>query len=359
MARNRRRSNGGGGGTGIVMGAPRDPRKTGGSSSRRRPGHGRGALEQRTPRESGRERVFEIQRARILAATVEVVREHGASEASVARIVARAGISRRTFYELYADREECLLAAFDHAVATAAATVVPAYAAQATWREGVRAGLTALLGFLDAEPGLGGLLVVDALGGGPNTLARRTRVLDTLIETVDRGRTEGKVGRERPPLTAEGAVGAVLSVIHSRMLQHSHAPLGELINPLMSMIVMPYFGTTASRRELHRPVAPAHPPARPRRDPLEDLDMRLTYRTMRVLVAIAGHPGISNRQVAQHAEIADQGQMSKLLSRLEHLGLAHNSGHGAVRGEPNAWTLTAKGHEVQQALGTESGGERT
>jgi AcrR family transcriptional regulator/DNA-binding MarR family transcriptional regulator len=308
------------------------------------------------PNGLGRTRVADIQRARILSAVVEVVRELGASEASVARTVARAGVSRRTFYELFSDREDCFLAAFDHALATAGACVLPAYESQSSWRERIRAGVIALLAFLDAEPGLGGVLVVDALGAGPAALTRRAQVIDVLIAAVDHGRDEGKGGRgsPAPPLTAEGVVGAVLSVIHTRMLQRSRRPLGELVNPLMGMIVMPYLGPAAARRELDRPVPRAHRPARPRRDPLKDLDMRLTYRTVRVLIAIAAHPGISNRQVAQHADIADQGQMSKLLTRLEHLGLIRNHGHGAARGEPNAWTLTPHGREVQQALHTES-----
>jgi len=310
------------------------------------------------PNGLGRTRVADIQRARILAATVEVVRELGASEASVARTVARAGVSRRTFYELFSDREDCFLAAFDHALAMAAASILPAYESQSSWRERVRAGLAALLAFLDAEPGLGGVLVVDALGAGPAALTRRAQIIDHLIAAVDHGRDEVKGGRESlaAPLTAEGIVGAVLSVIHARMLQRSRTPLSELVNPLMSMIVMPYLGPAAARRELDRPVPRPHRPARPRRDPLKDLDMRLTYRTVRVLTAIAAHPGLSNRQVAQHADIADQGQMSKLLTRLEHLGLILNHGHGAAKGEPNAWTLTPHGREVQQALRTESGG---
>ncbi len=274
----------------------------------------------------------------------------------MARVVARAGVSRRTFYELFEDREDCFLAAFDHAVAMAAACVAPAYESQDSWRQRVRAGLAALLGFLDDEPCLGGVLVVDALGGGPVVLARRAQALDVLIEIVDRGRGERRAAQEpsTTPLTAEGVVGAVLAVIHSRMLARSHRPLGELLNPLMSMIVMPYLGAAAARRELARPVARPHRSPRERHDPLKDLDMRLTYRTVRVLSAIASHPGISNRQAAQHADITDQGQTSKLLTRLEHLGLIHNTGHGSARGEPNAWTLTPKGHQVQEAIRTES-----
>jgi AcrR family transcriptional regulator len=303
------------------------------------------------PNGLGRERVAEIQRARIISAAVEVTRERGASEATVARVVARAGMSRRTFYELFEDREDCFLAAFDYAVAKAAATVIPAYQAQGAWREQIRAGLTALLGFLDDEPGLGALVVVDALGAGPQALKRRARVLETLIQVVDEGRIEGKVGQERPPLTAEGVVGAVFSVIHARMLEQT--PLAELVNPLMSVIVMPYFGANAARRELHRPVAKTRRAPRPRQDPLKDLDMRLTYRTVCVLMAIAADPGVSNRQVAERAGIIDQGQMSRLLTRLDNLGLIDNTGQGHAHGEPNAWTLTPKGQEVEQAIKTE------
>jgi len=78
--------------------------------------------------------------------------------------------------------------------------------------------------------------------------------------------------------------------------------------------------------------------------------MRLTYRTVRVLMAVAAHPGSSNRVVADAAEVSDQGQMSKLLARLDGLGLIENTGGGAVRGEHNAWTLTDKGWQVQGAF---------
>jgi hypothetical protein len=78
--------------------------------------------------------------------------------------------------------------------------------------------------------------------------------------------------------------------------------------------------------------------------------MRLTYRTVRVLLAIAADPGTSNRQVGAGAGIDDQGQISKLLARLEKLGLVYNSGAGQVRGAPNAWLLTKKGIEVERLV---------
>jgi AcrR family transcriptional regulator len=298
----------------------------------------------------------------MLGAMVEVVGERGAPGASVAHIVDRAGISRRTFYEHFEDREDCFLAAFDYALARARETVVPAYTAGGAWRERVRAGLSALLAFFDEQPGLGALLVIDALGAGPRALARRTELLDALIAVVDGGRSEVRVGQEPPPLAADGVVGAVFNVLHARMLerrlgsgQAASAPLLALVNPFMSMMVMPYLGTAAARRELERPVPAPRAVREPSGDPLRDLGMRLTYRTVRVLVAVAAEPGASNRRIADAAGVTDQGQISKLLTRLEHLGLIANDGDGPAKGEPNAWTLTAKGIQVEQAIASETG----
>jgi DNA-binding MarR family transcriptional regulator len=69
-----------------------------------------------------------------------------------------------------------------------------------------------------------------------------------------------------------------------------------------------------------------------------------------VLEAIAELPGVSNRLVAEHAGISDQGQVSKLLARLEGLGLLVNSGEGHAKGEPNAWRLTSLGERVTRHL---------
>ena len=135
----------------------------------------------------------------------------------------------------------------------------------------------------------------------------------------------------------------------------THGLLG-LTNPLMGMIVTPYRGAAAARRELERPAPRVTRPtvARSHPNPLRDLEMRLTYRTVRALLAIGENPGASNRRVAEHAGVGDQGQISKLLARLEHLGLIENVGAGPAKGEPNAWSLTAKGAEVERAIRSES-----
>jgi AcrR family transcriptional regulator len=334
--------------------------------------------------------VSEVQRARILGAMVRVVAEQGVAATTVSRVVKRAGVSRRTFYELFAGCEDCFLAVFEETVERASKIAREASSASAVsdrassaWRERIRAGLGALLVFFEEEPALGRLLVVDALGAGLKVLERRALVLETLAEIVDRGRGEAKGRRGRVsspsltssslPLTAEGTVGAVLAVTHARMTQPDDPrPLPELLNPLMGMIVLPYLGQAAAARELAGPVpkgsrrqasaASGRTAAGARngrrrgsapRDPLEGLDMRLTYRTLMVLAVIAAEPGASNRRVGEGAGIHDQGQISKLLGRLSKLGLIHNSGAGQPKGERNAWTLTGRGQEVQRALDTD------
>jgi AcrR family transcriptional regulator len=296
--------------------------------------------------------VGELQRARILAAMIELVRERGVGNVTVAHIVGRSGVSRRTFYDLFEDREDCFLAAFDHAVARIAARVVLAYAdSGGGWRVRIRAGLGALLGFIDEEPAAGALCVVDALAGGPRVLERRAVVLAALVGVVHEGALEAKSARRQQRLVAEGVVGAVLAVVYGRLLARDPQPLVKLLNALMAMVVLPYLGSAAAERELATEVPRARKRARSGpADPLRDLDMRLTYRTVRVLLAVAEQPSASSRQVADASGVADQGQMSKLLWRLEHLGLIANEVADPGRGEPNAWTLTSRGHEVERAI---------
>ncbi len=297
-----------------------------------------------------RERVAEIQRARMLGAMVDLTRERGAERVTVAHVVARAGVSRRTFYELFDDREACLLAALDEALRRVEAAVVPAYKRERGWSARVGAGLTAMLECFDADPASAALCVVDSLAAGPEALERRAHVVDALVGAVDRGRREPAAPAGLNRVTAEGVVGAVLGVLYTRLREPSPKPLMPLRGQLMSMIVLPYLGPQAAAAELARRAPRARQKVRAQEDPLKRLDMRLTYRTMRVLAAVAAQPGLNNRQIARDAGVADQGQMSKLLARLEGLGLIANNGESQVRGEPNMWRLTRRGEELEQAI---------
>jgi AcrR family transcriptional regulator len=301
-----------------------------------------------------RGQVTEIQRSRMLAAAVEAVEEVGYARMTVAQVIGRARVSRKTFYDVFSDREDCFLAAFDQALGQAKTLASEAYEGESNWRDGVRSALAGLLVFMDEEPGLAKLCVVEALGAGERVLERRAQTLEELATVIDQGRSVTNATREPPEVTAEGVVGAIFAVLHTRLLEGGKQPFTDLLGSLMSMIVLPYLGTRAAGRELSRPpleVARAsRPPASARRrDPLEGLNMRLTYRTVRVLMVIAEHPGASNREIAEGSGIVDQGQISKLLTRLARLKLVENLGEGQEKGASNAWHLTPRGAQVERA----------
>jgi predicted transcriptional regulator len=153
-------------------------------------------------------------------------------------------------------------------------------------------------------------------------------------------------------------VGGALAIVYARLLANKHQePLTSLLGELMSLIVLPYRGLAAAGRERDRalPVLSktgkhATRDTRGVFDLLRDIPMRLTYRTARVLDGVATHPGASNRVIGEAADICDPGQISKLLSRLERLGLVSNDGDGQAKGEPNAWTLTPTGRQVTDSI---------
>ncbi|MFZ1155136.1 MAG: TetR/AcrR family transcriptional regulator [Solirubrobacteraceae bacterium] len=319
--------------------------------SRRTPLNGIARDGEEAARELGRERVIEIQRARLIAALFEVSAERGAGNVAVAHVVERAGVSRRTFYELFADREECFLAGFDDAIARASQHLLDVYDHKARWAERTRTALLATLEFLEVERGAAQLLIVGSLGAGTRAIERRQGVLAQIATVVDEGRGETKAGAKLAPLTAEGVVGGVLSVLHTRLLEDSEGSLLDLTGPLMSMIVLPYLGPATARKELTRPAPRRQLASRANTgDPLRDVGMRLTYRTVRVLMTVAAKPGASNREVGIGAGIEDQGQISKLLARLQRLELIQNTRPAPARGAPNAWGLTERGWNVQHAI---------
>jgi AcrR family transcriptional regulator len=305
-----------------------------------------------------RERLAEIQRARLLAAAVGVVDELGCAGATVAHITRRARVSRRTFYELFPDRDSCLAALIRDVATRLQCELEAAQLGDLQWRERMRAGLWVVLCFFDREPALARVCVVHSAGGARRLLECRQELLVRLARLVDQGREQaGAKAAGCSPLTAEGVVGAALAIAQGRLLRRERGPLAGLLAELMGIVVLPYLGAGVARRERERPLPPAQVVERSLtvgvsgvagEDPLRGVPMRLTYRTARVLEGVSAFPGASNRQLAGFAGIGDQGQVSKLLARLERLGLLTNAAHG--KGEPNAWQLTATGREVARGI---------
>jgi DNA-binding MarR family transcriptional regulator len=209
---------------------------------------------------------------------------------------------------------------------------------------------------MEEEPGLARLWILEALGAGNRVLERRAEALEQFASVIHQGRFAANGVHQPPDVTALGVVGGVFAVLHTRLLKGTDGAPSDLLNPLMSMIVLPYLGPRAAGRELKRAPLPAPrstPSSQPSTtDPLDGLKMRLTYRTVRVLMAIAVHPGLSNRAVAEASGALDEGQISKLLHRLARLNLVENQGGGQEKGLANAWHLTPQGARLEHASRT-------
>lgn len=299
-----------------------------------------------------------LQRARLLDATVGLVVEVGVRGLTVRRVTARAGMSSKTFYDLFSDRGECLLAAFEQSVERIADVVVPVYEGESGWVESVRGGLGVLLELLDGDPVLARFVFVEALACGPLVLERRARLLEDLA-----GLIEAHAGREAgvvpgSSLMAEGLIGAVCGVIHARLLEEDRGPLVGLLGGLMAMIVLPYRGADAAAEQLQISPADSRPAPADRsrvNGPAARTSVigrfRPTVRTFTVLSSIGEHPGLNNREISRLAGVTDQGQISRLLWRLEDQGLVENTG-GHAQGTPKAWSLTTRGTQALQQAGS-------
>ncbi|HEY1687453.1 MAG TPA: TetR/AcrR family transcriptional regulator [Solirubrobacteraceae bacterium] len=321
------------------------------SSARRNGGHGGRRTED----------ILLLQRARLLGAAVGLLAERGYEATSIAAICTRAGVSRKTYYEIFENREACLAAILTDAEERVLATLEQADVAGAPWRERMRGGLWILLCLADSEPALARACLIESQRGGGAVSAARQRIVRRLTHALEQGRSQSLRGDTVGALTAEAMVGAVAAVLCAR-LADGHAGVRELHGELMSMIVLPYLGAAAARRELSRsqPQLPGIGVARQGRhadgrDPLAGLPIRLTYRTARVLRAAAElsaqAAGASNREIAESAGVGDLGQMSKLLARLERHGLLVNAaGEHRGRGEANSWSLTSAGRKLARDI---------
>ncbi len=303
------------------------------------------------------EYINEAHRLRIVWATAVLACERGLESITVSGIIGRARVSRQSFYRVFRTRDDCLAAVLEEAVAHATARVGAAYDARDRWVDRVRAALLTLLELFDEQPELAELCVQTAVCAPRATLVYRKEILDTLTAVLDEGREEPSALPATSPLAAEAAIGGAFAVLHRRLLLGQRQALVELLNPLMAVIVLPYLGAGAAADEMKRP-APQAVACVPRggvRQPLKGLNIRLTYRTMRVLTTIAAQADLSNIEVSQRAGITDQGQISKLLARLSSLGLIENTEAGRPSNAHNAWRLTPRGIQVEWMFGREGG----
>jgi AcrR family transcriptional regulator len=201
----------------------------------------------------------EEQRERLLEGMLIAVGEEGYEAASVRSVLDRAGLYRQAFYDNFADKDECYLAAFDFGVERVAERLAAA-GSEGDWRSRMRAGLGEFLAFCEDEPALARALVVEVHVPGGEALQRRAATLRRIAAFVDTAREElGAAAEEVPAITSEGIVAGIHAVIYSRLAtppeDGGEPEFRALLPELMHLAVLPYFGNEAAAAEMQRQIA--------------------------------------------------------------------------------------------------------
>jgi AcrR family transcriptional regulator len=183
------------------------------------------------------------QRERLLDAIANVVAAKGYAATRVADITEYAGVSRKTFYEQFTDKEDCFLAAYDAIVALLMERMAKGLAAVAddSWEVQVSALLGEFLRFLAAEPAFAKMCIVEVLGSGPRGLAKRDAVIEAFFPVVDQiPRSQAGSERWLSPLTPQFVTGGILEVVYAAIRRGETATLPDLEEDLTRLAFRAY-----------------------------------------------------------------------------------------------------------------------
>ncbi|HYI99617.1 MAG TPA: TetR/AcrR family transcriptional regulator [Thermoleophilaceae bacterium] len=196
--------------------------------------------------------MVDSQRERVLAAMRELVAGRGFQDVPVAEVIRRAGVSRKTFYELYASKEECFVALYDQELERLLFPTLQAFQGTESWVDRLRTALGVLLGALAADPAAARLCFVEVLSAGPKALARRNGAMAKLDPLFDRANVSTAVGSTRPRAVTAGAVGYLSEVLNREIAAGRTTELPELRAELMYTLTLPFVGPHNAGKELAR-----------------------------------------------------------------------------------------------------------
>ena len=193
-----------------------------------------------------------VQRERLIVAMLKAASELGYRGTNVQDVIDRAGVSRPTFYEHFANKEDCFLAAFDTSAERLKDKMALAFERGGdVWRDRLRFGMETLLRFASSEPDTARTLIVEARAGSAAAVRRRVELLDDLAQCLDsQARELLPLGRSFSPVTATGIVGGIEALLYARLCKGEHGELEALLPSLMYFVVLPYEGHEAAGEEL-------------------------------------------------------------------------------------------------------------
>jgi AcrR family transcriptional regulator len=190
-----------------------------------------------------KESVPASQRARMLDAVTRAVADKGYSRVTVGDVVAIAGVSRRTFYEQFKDKESCFLAAYETGTQALIGNMVAASLSvdsDAHWREVLQVAIDTYVGTLADDPEFARTFLVDILGAGPEAVELRRRVFEQFVQQYvilsrRAARQEPHLG-EVPEIYLRALVGGIAELIQQHLLADDAETLTDLAPVLVQLV---------------------------------------------------------------------------------------------------------------------------
>jgi AcrR family transcriptional regulator len=195
-----------------------------------------------------REFIAQNQRERIITALVDTVAERGYNATTVAHITKAASVSRRTFYEHFADKEACFLAAYEMVADHIRDSMQVAAEAFEEWPQKVRAALGTMLSFLAGEPDLARVCMIEPVAAGGEIAAKHRASMQGFVEILKAGRPEHSGERPLPEATEATLVGGIVSLIVREINAGRTEQLEDLLPDLVELTLAPYLGGEEASR---------------------------------------------------------------------------------------------------------------
>ena len=189
-------------------------------------------------------------RERLLEAMLEAAGELGYERARVQDALERAGVARATFYAHFADKEDCFAQAYGEAAEWLYERLVGVAREQPGWREGLRAALAELVAFCAARPAIARALILEPQAAGGRALEQHDRLAERLAEALDEGAPEAAQHAARPAITAPFVIGAIETLLRSRLMAGKAERAPEMLPGLIHFAVMQYCGEEAAWEEM-------------------------------------------------------------------------------------------------------------
>jgi AcrR family transcriptional regulator len=198
-----------------------------------------------------RETVERSQRERLLDAVVRVTAAKGYVATTVADVLEQAGVGRESFYELFADKRECTLAAHAILLDDLERQVRAGFSGSAPWAERLRSALGAALAWFASDPVASRFALIEMASAGPISRERFEEVFQRFVALVDEGIGDGSPKPDLP-LATSLAVSAALARVYEEVAHGRAESLPDLLPELTFELLVPYVGETAASRERER-----------------------------------------------------------------------------------------------------------